>query len=118
MDYFVQCGTTAILNRNLPALADQLRGELQHTGYVHEPTIVSNLLTRRLTLRARIEAGTPQTAITVAETALLSYLRGHGAEYVLVGIQHADATPAEHSPAPDAHADRPHVAFADSGHRQ
>jgi hypothetical protein len=94
MDYFVQCGTTAILNRNLPRLADQLRGELQHTGYVREPSIVSNLLTCRLTLTARIEAGTPQTAITVAQTALLSHLRDHGAEYSLVGIQHADATPA------------------------
>ena len=76
---FVQCGTTAILNRNLPRLADELRGELEHTGYVREPTVVSNLLTRRLTLTARIEAGTPQTAITVAETALLAHLRGHGA---------------------------------------
>lgn len=94
MDYFVQCGTTAILNRNLPRLADELRGELQDTGYVHEPSIMSNLLTRRLTLTARIEAGTPQTAITVAQTALLDHLRGHGAEYSLVGIQHADATPA------------------------
>ena len=81
MDYFVQCGTTAILNRNLPALAHRLRGELQHTGYVREPTVESNLLTCRLTLTARIEAGTPQTAITVAETALLSHLRGHGTEY-------------------------------------
>ena len=95
MDYFVQCGTTAILNRDLPALANRLRGELQHTGYVREPTVVTNLLTRRLTLRAHVEAGTPQTAITVAETALLRHLRGHGAEYELVGIQHADASPAE-----------------------
>jgi hypothetical protein len=95
MDYFVHCGTTAILNRNLPALADRLRGELQHTGYVREPTVVSNLLTCRLTLTARVEAGTPQTAITVAETALLSHLRGHGSEYGLVGIQHADATLAD-----------------------
>jgi hypothetical protein len=94
VDYFVQCGTTAILNRNLPRLADELRGELLDTGYVHEPSIISNLLTRRLTLTARIEAGTPQTAITVAQTALLDHLRGHGAEYSLVGIQHADATPA------------------------
>ena len=38
MDYFVQCGTTTILNRNLPALANRLRSELQHTGYVREPT--------------------------------------------------------------------------------
>ena len=81
MDYFVQCGTTAILNRNLSRLADDLRGELQDTGYVREPTVVGNLLTRRLTLTARIEAGTPQTAITVAETALLTHLRGHGPEY-------------------------------------
>ena len=95
MEYFVHCGTTAILNRNLPALADRLRGELQHTGYVREPTVVGNLLTRRLTLTARIAAGTPQTAITVAETALLSHLRRHGAEYGLVGIQHADAMLAE-----------------------
>ena len=94
VDYFVQCGTTAILNRNLPKLADDLRGELQHTGYVREPTVVTNVLTCRITMTARIEAGTPQTAITVAETALLSHLREHGAEYGLVGIQHADATPA------------------------
>jgi hypothetical protein len=91
MDYFVQCGTTAILNRNLVRLADELRGELQHTGYVREPDVISNVLTCRLTLTARIEAGTPQTAITVAETALLTHLRGHGPEYRMVGIQHADA---------------------------
>jgi hypothetical protein len=99
VDYFVQCGTTAILDRNLSALADRLRGDLQHTGYVREPTVVSNVLTCRLTLTARIEAGTPQTAITVAETALLTHLRRHGAEYSRGGIQHADATPA---PAEDA----------------
>ena len=93
MDYFVQCGTTTILNRNLPELADELRGELLDTGYVREPQVASNPLTRRLTLTARVEAGTPQTAITVAETALLAHLRGRGAEYSLVGIQHADATP-------------------------
>jgi hypothetical protein len=93
MDYFVQCGTTAILDRNLPALADSLRGELQDIGYVREPTVVSNLLTRRLTLTARIQAGTPQTAITVAESALLMQLRRHGARYSSVGIQHADASP-------------------------
>ena len=94
MDYFVQCGTTAILNRDLPALADSLCGELEYAGYVREPSVVSNLLTRRLTLTARVEAGTPQTAITVAEIALLSHLREHGPEYFLVGIRHADATPA------------------------
>jgi hypothetical protein len=91
MDYFVQCGTTAILNRNLSRLADELRGELLDTGYVLEPHVVGNPLTRRLTLTARVEAGTPQTAITVAETALLTHLRGHGPEYRMVGIQHADA---------------------------
>jgi hypothetical protein len=91
MDYLVQCGTTAILSRNLSRLADELRGELQHTGYVREPDVIGNPLTRRLTLTARVDAGTPQTAITVAETALLSHLRGHGAEYRTVGIQHADA---------------------------
>jgi hypothetical protein len=91
VDYFVQCGTTAILNSNLARLADELRGELQHTGYVREPSIITNPLTCRLTLTALIEAGTPQTAITVAETALLTHLRGHGPEYRMVGIQHADA---------------------------
>ena len=91
MDYFVRCGTTAILNRNLPRLADELRGELQDTGYVREPSVVSNPLTRRLVLTARVEAGTPQTAITVAQTALLTHLRGHGPEYRMVEIQHADA---------------------------
>jgi hypothetical protein len=91
MDYFVQCGTTAILNRNLSRLAAELRGELLDTGYVLEPSVVGNPLTRRLTLTARVEAGTPQTAITVAETALLTHLRGHGPEYRMVSIQHADA---------------------------
>ena len=91
MDYFVQCGTTAILNRDLPKLAGELRGELQDTGYVRQPDVISNVLTCRLTLTARIEAGTPQTAITVAETALLTHLRAHGPEYRMVGIQHADA---------------------------
>ena len=66
-------------------------GRAQDTGYVREPLVVSNPLTCRLILTARIEAGTPQTAITVAETALLTHLRGHGAEYRMVGIQHADA---------------------------
>jgi hypothetical protein len=94
MDYYVQCGTTAILSRDLPALAHQLRGELQRTGDVLEPRVVSNPLTCRLTLTARVEAVTPQTAITVAESALLGHLRGHGAEYSRVGIQHADAMPA------------------------
>jgi hypothetical protein len=94
VDYFVHCGTTAILNRDLPALADRICGELEGTGYVREPSVVSNLLTRRLTLTARVAAGTPQTAITVAEAALLTHLRGYGPEYVFVGIQHADATPA------------------------
>ena len=94
MDYFVQCGTTAIEHRNLPALADRLRGELLHTGYVREPTVVSNPLTRRLVLTARVEAGTPQTAITVAQTALLNRLRGHGSEYDDVRITaDADARP-------------------------
>ena len=62
MDYFVQCGTTAILNRNLSRLADELRGELLDTGYVLEPHIVGNPLTRRLTLTARVEAGTSPDA--------------------------------------------------------
>jgi len=91
MDYVVQCGTTAILSRDLTRLADELRGEVLGTGYVREPTVSSNPLTRRLTLTARVEAGTPQTAITVAETALLTHLRGHGAEYRVVSIRHADA---------------------------
>ncbi len=94
MEFYVQCGTTAVLSRDLPALADCIRGELEHTGYVREASVVGNRLTRRLTLTARVAAGTPQTAITVAQTALLAHLREHGPEYGPVGIQHADATPA------------------------
>jgi hypothetical protein len=94
MDFLVQCGTTAILNRNLPALADRICGELEDTGYVREPNVISNPLTCRLVLTARVEAGTPRTAITVAEAALLSHLRRYGPEYGLVGIQHADVAPA------------------------
>ncbi len=108
----MQCGTTAILNRNLPALADCLRGEIENAGYVREPRVVGNLLTRRLTLTARVEAGTPQTAITVAETALLSHLRGHGAEYGLVGIQLRRRARGGFSRSSHAHADRPGVALA------
>jgi hypothetical protein len=74
----VQCGTTAILSRDLPALAARVRGELEHTGYVREASVAGNLLTRRLTLTAVVAAGTPQTAITVAQTALLTHLREHG----------------------------------------
>jgi hypothetical protein len=94
MEFYVQCGTTAIVSRDLPALADCIRGELEHTGYVREASVVGNRLTRRLTLTARVAAGTPQTAITVAQAALLAQLRVHGPECSLVGIQHADATPA------------------------
>jgi hypothetical protein len=94
MDYYVQCGTTAILNPDLPALADRICGDLEEAGYVREPSIISNVLTRRLTLTARVEARSPQTAITVAESALLSHLRERAPEYGLVAIQHADAMPA------------------------
>jgi hypothetical protein len=94
MEYYVHCGTTAILARDLPALAHRVCADLRHVRNVREPSVVSNLLTRRLTLTAHVAAGTPQTAITVAETAFLSHLREHGAEYGLVGIQHADASPA------------------------
>ena len=94
MDFDVQCATTAILNRGLPALADRICGDLEHAGRVRHASIVSNVLTRRLTLTARGEAGTSQTAITVVQDALLAHLREHGPEYWRVAIQHADATPA------------------------
>jgi hypothetical protein len=94
MEYDVHCGTTAISGRDLPALARRICGDLRHVGNVREPSVASNLLTRRLTLTARVAADTPQTAITVAETAFLGHLREHGAECSRVGIQHADASPA------------------------
>jgi len=93
MRYHVHCGTTSILHRDLDDLAHQLQDAIEHAGYVREPTITSQLLTRRLILSAYIESDDASAAMAIARSVLLSHLYEHGPEYRRVGIHHTDATP-------------------------
>jgi hypothetical protein len=93
MRYHVHCGTTSILHRDLDDLAHQLQDSIEHAGYVREPTITSQLLTRRLILSAYIDSDDAGSAMAIARSVLLSHLYEHGPEYRRVGIHHTDATP-------------------------
>ena len=93
MRYHVHCGTTSILHRDLDDLAHQLQDAIEQAGYVREPTITSQLLTRRLILSAYIESDDASAAMAIARSVLLSHLYEHGPEYRRVGIHHTDATP-------------------------
>jgi hypothetical protein len=93
VQYHVQCGTTSILHRDLNGLAQRLQDSIEHAGYVREPTITSQLLTRRLVLSAYVDSSSADAAITIAKTVLLSHLYEYGPEYRRVGIHHTGATP-------------------------
>ena len=93
MRYHVHCGTTSILHRDLDDLAHQLQDAIEQAGYVREPTITSQLLTRRLILSAYIESDDASAAMAIARSVFLSHLYEHGPEYRRVGIHHTDATP-------------------------
>jgi hypothetical protein len=90
--YHVHCGTTSILHRDLDDLAQQLQGAIEHAGYIGEPTITSQVLTRRLILSAYIDSDDAGAAMAIARSVLLSHLYEHGPEYRRVGIHHTDAT--------------------------
>lgn len=94
MRYHVQCGTTSILHRDLDDLAHDLQEAISEAGYVVEPQITSQLLTRRLIMSAYIESDDAGAAMAIARSVLLSHLYEHGPEYRRVGIHHSDATPA------------------------
>ena len=94
MRYHVQCGTTSILHRDLDDLAHELQESIAEAGYVTEPQITSQLLTRRLIMSAYIDSDDAGAAMAIARSVLLSHLYEHGPEYRRVGIHHTDATPA------------------------
>ena len=94
MRYHVQVGTTSILHRDLDDLAQRLESAIAGAGYVRDPTVTSQLLTRRLILSATIDSDDADAAMAIARSVLLSHLYEHGPEYRRVGIHHTDATPA------------------------
>jgi hypothetical protein len=94
MRYHVHVGTTSILHRDLDVLARELESAIARAGYIREPTITSQALTRRLVLSAYIDSDDAGAAMAIARSALLSHLYEHGPEYRRVGIHHTDATPA------------------------
>jgi len=94
MRYHVQVGTTSILHRDLNELAQHLQRAIDTAGYVLDPTVTSQLLTRRIVLSAYIESEDAHHAIAIGKSILLSHLYEHGPEYRHVGIHHSDATPA------------------------
>ena len=93
MRYHVQVGTTSILHRDLNELAESLQTAIESAGYVRDPTITSQLLTRRLVMSAYIESEDAGGAMAIGKSVLLSHLYEHGPEYRRVGIHHTDATP-------------------------
>ncbi|MDX6564138.1 MAG: hypothetical protein QOD65_3952 [Gaiellales bacterium] len=93
MRYHVQLGTTSILHRNLSDLARDLQEAIEQAGYVREPRVASQLLTRRLVMSVYIDSKDKGAAMAIARSVLLSHLYEHGPEFRRVGIHHADATP-------------------------
>jgi hypothetical protein len=94
MRYHVQVGTTSILHRDLDDLAKRLEGAIADAGYLRDPTVTSQALTRRLILSATIDSDDADAAMAIARSVLLSHLYEYGPEYRRVGIHHTDATPA------------------------
>jgi hypothetical protein len=93
MRFHVQVGTTSILHRDLDELAQDLQRAIASAGYVVDPTIRSQLLTRRLVMSAYVDSEDARGATAIATSVLLSHLYEHGPEYRRVGIHHSDATP-------------------------
>jgi hypothetical protein len=89
----VHCGTTSILHRDLDGLAQQLQAAIEHAGHLGEPTITSQVLTRRLILSAYVDSDDAGAAMAIVRSVLLSHLYEQGPEYRRVGIHHTDATP-------------------------
>jgi hypothetical protein len=91
--YHVHVGTTSILHRNLCDLARELQRAIERAGYVFEPKVASQLLTRRLVMSAYVDSHDEGAAMAIARSVLLSHLYEHGPEFRRVGIHHTDATP-------------------------
>jgi hypothetical protein len=91
--YQVHVGTTSILHRDLSGLAHDLQGAIERAGYVREPRIASQLLTRRLVMSAYIDTHDAGAAMVIARSVLLTHLYEYGPEFRRVGIHHADAAP-------------------------
>ena len=66
MRYHVHCGTTSILHRDLDDLAQQLQEAIEHAGHIGEPTITSQVLTRRLILSAYVDSDDAGAAMAIA----------------------------------------------------
>lgn len=93
MRYHVYVGTTSILHRNLADLAQALQRAIERAGYLGEPRVASQLLTRRLVMSAYVDSNDVGAAMAIARSVLLSHLYEHGPEFRRVGIHHTDATP-------------------------
>jgi hypothetical protein len=91
MRYHVHCGTTSILHRDLDELARELQAAIERAGYVRDPEITSQTLTRRLILSGTIDSDDAGAAMAIARSVLLSHLYEHGPEYRRVGIHHTEA---------------------------
>jgi hypothetical protein len=91
--YHVQIGTTSILHRDLTDLAQHLQTAIEGAGYVLDPTITSQLLTRRIVMSAYIDSEDAGHAMAIGKSVLLSHLYEYGPEYRRVGIHHTEATP-------------------------
>ena len=73
MRYHVQVGTTSIYHRDLNGLAQRLQTAIQDAGYVRDPTITSQLLTRRLVMSAYIDSDDAGEAMAIGKSVLLSH---------------------------------------------
>jgi hypothetical protein len=91
--YHVQIGTTSILHRDLGELPQHLQTAIEGAGYVVEPTITSQLLTRRIVMSAYVDSEDAGRAMAIGKSVLLTHLYEFGPEYRRVGIHHTDATP-------------------------
>jgi hypothetical protein len=91
MRYHVHCGTTSILHRDLDELARELQAAIDRAGYVRDPEVTSQTLTRRLILSGYIDSDDAGAAMAIARSVLLSHLYEHGPEYRRVGIHHTEA---------------------------
>ncbi len=94
MRYHVNSARRASSTATSTTSRSDLQEAIEQAGYVREPRITSQLLTRRLVMSAYIDSEDAGSAMAIARSVLLSHLYEHGPEYRRVGIHHTDATPA------------------------
>ena len=76
------------------AIAHDLQEAISEAGYVIEPQITSQLLTRRLIMSAYIESDDAGAAMAIARSVLPSQPHEHGPASRRLAIHHADPPPA------------------------